>query len=117
GIAAELIHVASFTTVIEFFPGPGNELAYRFDHPVNKSKAQTLDEVDRSHHQSDISREVGVHAWSLHLYCYLAPAEVAHMHLAELDEGPPQVFKTHAQSLGTRAAHELCAKGEPGPAS
>src|SRR2546421_3475038 len=55
GIAAKLFHIAGFASVIEFFSRPGNELAYRFDHPVNKTQTQTPDEVDSCHHQSNIA--------------------------------------------------------------
>src|SRR2546430_13466438 len=50
GMTTEFFHVACFAAVIEFFLGPTNKLAYRFNHPVNESQAQTLDEIERCHH-------------------------------------------------------------------
>ncbi len=93
GIATELLHVAGFVPVVEFFLSPPNKLAYGLNHPVNKSQAQTLDKLDRRHHQPDITREVGVHARSLHFYRYLAPAEIAHVHLADRGGGERLHFK------------------------
>src|SRR5258706_5777505 len=87
GIATELLHVAGFVPVVEFFLSPRNKLAYGLNHPVNKSQAQTLDKLDRCHHQPDIASEVSVHARSLHFYRYLAPAEIAHVHLADRGGG------------------------------
>src|SRR5882672_7663850 len=93
GIAAELVHVPRFAPIIEFFLSPGNKLADRFNHPVNKSQAQTLDEADSCHHQSDISCEVRINARSLHFYRYLASAEIAHMHLADRGGGKRLLFE------------------------
>src|SRR5258706_8810026 len=87
GIATELLHVAGFVPVVEFFLSPPNKLAYGLNHPVNKSQAQTLDKLDRCRHQPDIAGEVGVYARSLHFYRYLAPAEIAHVHLADRGGG------------------------------
>src|SRR5260370_37860305 len=83
GVASKLFHVACFGTVVEFFLRPGNKLAHRFNHPVDKRETHKLDASDRRNHQSDVTRKVGLHIRSLHFYRHLAPAQVSHADLAD----------------------------------
>src|SRR5258706_4348985 len=112
GIATELLHVAGFVPIVEFFLSPPNKLAYGLNHPVNKSQVQTLDKLDRCHHQPDIASEVGVHARSLHFYRYLAPAEIAHVHLADRG-GRGEVHFLRNQKFLTRPFPFLHSKSLP----
>src|SRR2546425_1691304 len=87
GVASKLFHVACFRTIVEFFLRPGNKLAHRFNHPVDKREVHKLDASDRRNHQSDVTRKVGLHIRALHLYRDLAPAQVSHVDLADGGRG------------------------------
>src|SRR4051794_40747520 len=149
GIAAsvfpELPHITRFDAVIELLARPGDELAHRLDHPVERADAEPADEsggaapeldvadenlLDGGAHELDVADESLLDGGSLDFDGELSAVQPCDMHLADggggqglaidgLEDvrgGPPELLHEGPLDLGVGERRDAVEEVEEGVA-